>query len=342
MKTIFDQTILNNLILKNRIFRSATWEDMADKDGHVTDELIDVYRELAYGGVGTIITGMTTISPDDVSLSGLMKFYDDMYIEQNKRLTDAVHEYNCNIVMQVAILDYCKRDVYGMLTRVSINQLTNKDIKEAIQLFKDAALRAKKAGYDGIQIHAAHNWFLSKFISPLNNQRTDEYGGNSEKRAKILIDVLHAIREVVGKEFFITIKINCEDFMEGGLTIEDSLIACKLLSDNGIDAIEISGNYTSRSGIRTKDQEGYFKEFAILLKKLVNTPVILVGGHRSIENMNEILNYTDIEYLSLSRPLIREPELINRWKSGDIRPSICISCNSCYNTKDHKCIFNIK
>lgn len=342
MKGIFDQTTLNNITLKNRLFRSATWEDMADTDGNVTEPLIEVYRELACGGVGTIVTGMATISPDDVSLSGLMKFYDDSYIEKNKKLADIVHEYNCNIVMQASILDYCKRDAYGQLTKVCINELTIKDIKKVVQLFQNAAARAKKAGYDGIQIHAAHNWFLSKFISPLNNQRTDEYGGSPEKRARILIDVLQAMREVVGKDFFITVKINCEDFMEGGLTVKDSLIACKLLSDAGIDAIEVSGNYTSRAGIRTKAQEGYFKEFAILLKKLVDIPVILVGGHRSVENMNEILNSTDIEYLSLSRPLIREPELINRWKSGDMRPSSCISCNSCYNTEAHKCIFNIK
>lgn len=342
MKTIFDQTTLNNLILKNRVFRSATWEDMADKDGYVTDELIEVYRELACGGVGAIVTGMATISSDDVSLSGLMEFYDDSFIEQNKRLTDAVHEYNCNIVMQASILDYCKRDAYGRLNKLWINEITIEDIKKVVQLFQNAASRAKKAGYDGMQIHAAHNWFLSKFISPLHNQRTDEYGGSPEKRARILVDVLHAIREVVGPDFFITVKINCEDFIEGGLTTEDSLIACRLLSEAGIDAIEVSGNYTSRSGIRTKDQEGYFKEFAIELKKLVDTPVILVGGHRSMENMNEILNSTDIEYLSLSRPLIIEPELINRWKNGDIRPSKCISCNSCYNTEGHKCIFNIK
>lgn len=340
MKNIFDQTQINGFKFKNRLIRSATWEGLADENGNVSEELIRIYEDLAEGGVGTIISGFTTVIQNDSYLDGMMKFYDDKFIEGCKALTHRVHKYNCNILMQIAIGGYDKKE--GNRPPFEINTLNKEDIDHIIEAFRNAAVRAKAAGFDGVQIHLAHGFFLSRFLSPNYNKRNDEYGGSISNRARIICEIYKAIRDEIKDNFLVTIKINSEDFMPGGLTREDSLVVCQLLANLGLDAIEVSGNYTSRAGIRSREQEGYFKEFATELKKQVNTPVILVGGHRSIENMNEILNTTQIEYLSLSRPLIREPKLINRWKEGDTRPSTCISCNRCYDTEAHKCIFNIK
>ena len=199
--------------------------------------------------------------------------------------------------------------------RVPIDQLTDENISEVVKLFAEAAIRAQAAGYDGVQLHAAHGFFLSQYIT------RDE---------KILGDILDAIHSVA-ENFPVIAKINGED----------CLSACEVMSRHGIDAIEISGNYTSREA-RAGFNEAYFKNYALAVTKKISAPIILVGGFRSVEEMNKILATTDIEFISLSRALIREPNIINRWKSGDLRPSKCIGCNMCYRTPAHKCIFVLK
>lgn len=333
MKTVFDKTNLKNNTLKNRFFRSATWMAMADKSGHINNEIIDVYDELAKGNVAGIITGITSIHPSAELLYGMMCFHDDSYIKEHKKLTDKVHEHGSLIFLQTAIADFYSESFYNI-----INELSTDEIEGIIHAFIDSAVRAQKAGYDGVQIHAAHFFFLSKFISPLFNRRSDKYGGSNKNRARILVEIIEGIQEVVNNDFITLIKINCSDFEYGGIEKEDFHEICQIIDKAGIDAIEVSGNNTSKPGIKAGFNEAYFLEYAEDLK--VNCQVILVGGHRSIENMDKILNTTNIEYLSMSRPLLREPELINRWKNGDTAPSKCVSCNKCYQTINHKCIFN--
>lgn len=340
MKTIFDKTRIGNVELRNRIFRSATWLAMADKDGSVNDGIINVYRRLAEGGVGAIVTGLVSVAPFDAWLDGGVKFYDDKFIDGHKRLTDAVHKAGSKIYMQTAITNSVRLNG-NFIEEAPIDSLAKEEIENRISWFGDAAARAEKAGYDGVQIHGAHFFFLSRFISPLLNQRTDEYGGSSEGRARILVDVLKDMRSKTGKDFSIIVKLNASDMYPGGLTTEDFLTAGKMLADNGIDAIEVSANGTSVGGIRAGKNEAYFKDYAVALTKVVEVPVILVGGHRSLEEMNNTLNTTGIEFLSMSRPLIREPNLLKRWKAGDTRPALCVSCNRCYSTPNHECIFNI-
>lgn len=340
MKSIFDSFELGNLKLKNRVMRSATWLALADEEGNLTEPLIETYRALAEGGVGAIITGITSVSPHDAYLEGIVQFHDDKFIEQHKKFTDMIHEYDCKIFMQTALVDsvfYIGDELY----RVPINQLTEEHIDEFVNLFRDAAARAKAAGYDGIQLHAAHGFFLSKFISPLYNSRKDEYGGMPENRAKVLGEILDRVREVVGKNFCVIAKINGDDFSDGGLNIHDCITACRTMKEHGIDGMEISGNFTSREA-RAGANEGYFQKYAVAVKERVDLPIILVGGHRSIENMNATLFKTDIDLLSVSRALIREPGIINRWKAGDLKPSACIGCNACYRTPGHKCIFVLR
>ena len=137
-------------------------------------------------------------------------------------------------------------------------------------------------------------------------------------------------------------KINSSDFMRGGLTPDESMAICRLCANAGIDSIEVSGNGTSVSGIVAGKNEAYFAKFALTLAEIVNIPVILVGGHRSEENMEQVLNAGKVDFLSLSRPLIRQPDLPNRWAAGDHRPAECISCNMCYRTPGHVCIFHLR
>ena len=355
MKTLFDTTILGKRTLKNRIWRSATWLALADAEGNVTDEIVKTYEELAKGGAAMIVTGLTSIVEHDAEIGGGAKFYDDRFIEGHKRLTDAVHKHGALVMMQTAIVDG------------PVDELSTEQVEYIVRQFSDAARRAEQAGYDGVQIHAAHFFYLSKFISPLLNHRTDRYGGSQRDRSRILYEILKDMRSKTGDGFLITMKINSTDEYPGGLTVQDFLVTCRLMADAGIDAIEVSGNGTSHTGIKAGRNEGYFRAAAMSLATLVDVPVVLVGGLRSIERINQYLDeptnearakckpactlpckeeeadrQTKIEYVSLSRPLIREPNLIQRWQTGDTKPSLFVSCNTCYRTPGHQCIFNLR
>lgn len=342
MKDIFDQTDLHGLRLQNRVFRSATWMALADDKGYVTDRIVELYKRLAKGGIGAIITGITSVVPTDKPLDGIMVFSDGSYAEGHKRITNAVHAAGSKIFLQAAMVASVKEGEDGCLHEVPIDGWTEDEIQKLVEQFGDSALRARTAGYDGVQIHAAHFFFLSQFISPLLNHRTDEYGGSSSKRARILVDILKDMRRKAGDDFCIIVKVNASDGVANGLSERDFIDICKNLADAGIDAIEVSANGTSRPHVRVGIDEAYFRDYAILLKKTCDVPVILVGGHRSMEAMNRLLSETPIDFLSMSRPFIREPGLLRRWRRGDTRPSLCISCNSCYGTPGHECVFNLR
>lgn len=333
MKRIFESASLGKLTLENRLIRSATWEGLADEAGHVPGELYQVYEGLAKGGVGAIISGFTSVSDDDRYFGGMARLSNDGLIEGHKRLTDICHAENRRVLVQLALGEYHRN--------IDIDDMTEADITAVIRLFVDAARRAEEADYDGVQIHAAHNFFLSRFISPAYNHRSDEYGGSAAGRGKIILDILRGVKDAA-PGLHVTMKINCSDFMPGGLTSAESLEICQLCADAGMDSIEVSGNGTSVAGIRAGVNEAYFKEFALALADAVSIPIILVGGHRSLESMESVLNEGKIEFLSLSRPLVREPDLPSRWQRGDTAPSKCVSCNMCYQTPGHKCVFEVE
>ncbi len=337
MKKIFEQKQLKNLTLKNRLVRSATWEGIAHPDGSVTEEAYAIYEELAKGGVGAIITGFTSVALDDYYFGGMMRLCDDALIPQYKKLTDLIHAEGCPVITQLALGAYY-RPVNGRWLQVEPDHMYSDEIRLVINEFIAAAVRAEKAGFDGVQIHGAHFFFLSRFISPAVNHRTDEYGGCVENRARILLEILHGIRRAA-PQLHITIKINCNDFTYGGLTRVESLSVCRLLDQAGIDSIEVSGNGTSVGGIKAHVNEGYFVPAAAAIAKAVSCPVIVVGGFRSPDTMEQVLNSTEIELISLSRPLLREPDLPAKMKADPATVSKCVSCNACYSSQAHKCIF---
>ncbi len=330
MKNLFDETTLGGVTLRNRVWRSATWLGLAGRNSEVTDGIIRTYTELAKGGAAMLVTGLTSIAENDATIGGEAKFYDDLFIAGHRRLTDAVHAEGAKIILQTAMVD-------GL-----VDELTTDEVEGVVRQFGEAAARAERAGYDGVQIHAAHFFYLSKFVSPLFNHRTDRFGGTSENRARILVEILSAMRERTRPGFVVAIKINSDDCQPGGLAQDDFLVAGKMLSEAGIDAIEVSANYTSRPNVRAGVNEGSFLPAATRLAASVDAPVVLIGGLRSLETINAILAKTGIAYIALSRPLIREPNLINRWRSGDHRPSSCVSCNACYRTNGHTCLFKTR
>jgi len=348
MAKLFEKISINNMKLENRFVRSATWEGLAEKDGGVTPALSDRMVALARGGVGLIITGYAFIHKSGQSGPWQLGADRDELLPGLTSLAAAVHENNGRIVLQLAHGGFfAMKQLTGEaplapsllpeMAKSPRREMTIPDIQELVAAFAAAAGRAKAAGFDGVQIHAAHGYLLSQFLSPAFNRRSDEYGGSIENRSRFLIESLRAIRLSVGADYPVLVKMNVRDFIEGGLTLDDSLAAASLLAEAGIDAIELSGGFLnggklspSRMGINTEEKEAYFGEEAKAFRKKVSVPLILVGGTRSFGVAERLVADGIVDCVSLCRPLIREPDLINRWKSGNLSRAACISCNRCF------------
>ena len=348
MSKLFESSEINGMKLANRFVRSATWEGMTSPEGAVTPKLIETMRTLAKGGVGLIISSHAYIRTDGQASPWQVGVYKDELIPGLREMASAVHEAGGRIVMQLAHAGHFAAEKltgqtplvvsnYEGLAKTPRKEMTANDIGELVAAFAEAARRAKSAGFDGVQIHSAHGYFLSQFLSPAFNRRSDNYGGTINNRARIHVETARAIRNVVGGNYPVLIKMNCQDFSENGLGLEDSIIAANLLSDAGLDAIELSGGILtggklspSRSGINSPDKEAYFREELRAFKKQIKIPLILVGGNRSFEVAEQLVEEGSADYISMSRPFIREPDLISRWKAGDRRKAECKSDNLCF------------
>jgi len=346
MSKLFESTSIKEMILANRFVRSATWEGLAAVDGAVTQRLIDVQTQLALGGVGLIISGHAYVSREGQAGNWQLGVYSDELIPGLTEMAAAVHTAGGKVALQLAHAG--SRAAYRISGLEPIGpsvmetdagpagrMMTVEDIKEVTETFARAAARARNAGFDAVQIHAAHGYLLSQYLSPYFNKRKDDYGGIIENRARLLVQVLKAIRKAVGPEFPVLIKLNSEDFLPAGLTVEDMVRAAVMLEEAGIDAIEMSGG-TFLSGKNTpsrigkQDPEAYYEAAAEKFKLEVSVPLMLVGGIHTIETAERLVALETADYISLSRPLIREPALVNRWKSGDRRSALCISDSGCF------------
>ena len=322
---------------------------MCDSDGRPTRKLIDYYRDLTGGGVGLIVSGNTFVRPDGRQLPGQMGIHTDDFAPESAALTRAVHDQGGKICVQLVHAGgQTGSAVAGRQplapSAVEVDQfpetpqeMSREDIAEMVTAFRDAAGRAKAAGFDAVQLHGAHGYLINQFLSPLTNRRADEYGGSALNRRLFLMEVYRGVRQVVGDDFPVMIKLNGADFVGGGLAIEEAIDAAKALDGEGIAAIEVSGG-TSASGqnnpVRVKinkpEKEAYNLDLARRIKGAVNCPVMVVGGLRSYEVAERIIGDEGMDYIAMARPLIREPDLPRRWRQGDISAAKCISCNSCF------------
>jgi 2,4-dienoyl-CoA reductase-like NADH-dependent reductase (Old Yellow Enzyme family) len=345
---LFESATINGLTLANRFVRSATWEGMATADGKVTLKLIDIMVQLAEGGVGLIITGHAYVAKNGQASPWQLGIYEDAQIEGLKAMTAAVHDAGGKIVAQLAhagnfalekAIDTAPVVVsdFEGLAPTPRSELTADDIHSLKDAYVAAARRARAAGFDGIQLHSAHGYLLSQFLSPWFNRRTDAYGGSPHNRVRLHVEIIRAIREAVGADYPLLVKMNCEDFSEGGLTLTESIAAAGQMEEAGLDAVELSGGLLtggklspSRPNIIGEDKEAYFQDAARAFKRTLKIPLILVGGIRSPEVAERLLAENTADFISMSRPLISEPDLIRRWQSGDRTPSRCLSDNLCF------------
>lgn len=354
--------VIGELHIANRLVRASTSETMATAEGTATERLASFYGELAAGGVGLILTGHIYVETRGQASANQLGLYDDGQIPAMRVVTDAVHAAGGVIFAelghagsQTALIDVdpiapsvTANAMYGRQPRA----MTSDDIDFVLDSFANAARRAVDAGYDGIHIHGGNGYLISEFSSPITNRRTDEWGGSADRRSRFFLAVYDAVRSAVGTQTPITARIGLADSMVGGLTIQESVDRAQNLAKRGVDGLEptygIMRNYLENIPlyvsvnssqavknvllqrlVRPKAAEAHYRAFARALKTSVTVPIILVGGIRTTETMTAILNSGDADFLAMSRPFIREPDLVNKLSAGRTGMVDCVSCNMC-------------
>jgi 2,4-dienoyl-CoA reductase-like NADH-dependent reductase (Old Yellow Enzyme family) len=346
MDLLFTPGQIGSLDLPNRLVRSATAEHMADDNGRPRPQLKGLYQELSGGGVGLIITGHMYVHPSGQAHSEMTGIYSDELIPSLAELAESVHREGGKIVVQINHGGMqCKNTVSETIAPSAVDapflsqparEMTPDEIHLLIQAYAQAARRAKEAGFDGVQIHAAHGYLISQFLSPFANRRTDEWGGDAERRTRFLRAVCQAVREQVGPDYPVFTKLGMMDGIAGGLTPESGAQVAASLEDMGLDGLEISGgiggpqNLNVRPGIVASVDEAYFRPLAQEARLVTRLPIILVGGFRSRQAMEDVLTSDQADFISLSRPFICEPDFPNRLRLGQQEESSCISANYCW------------
>lgn len=378
MKNLFEPCSIGSLTLKNRVIRAATHEGMAHHDGMPTDDLLKTYQKLAAGGAGAIITGYVSVMRNGRTFPNMRMFDNDTYIPVYKSINDQLKQFKTPIVLQIAhggsrsMSKVTGQDVISASGRKkndygdAVHEASEAEIRSIIEAFVAAVVRAKTAGFDGVELHVAHGYLLSEFVSPVLNKRRDQWGGSTENRLRIVTDILSSARAAVGSGFPILVKMSGHDEFRRGLAETEAVKIAQLLEAASCDAIEVSCGYgdfmhTVRMpkvpvdavlGLmpQYRNMPGYQKSLFRLMapflakvrkplynynvplaehiKRHVNIPVIAVGGIRNLQYIKTIISGKGIDFVSLSRPFIIEPDIVNRFQQGQ-ESSRCINCGYC-------------
>jgi len=372
MKSLFDPLDICSLHARNSAVRAATAESIASPAGCPTLELIDTYEGLAEGGVGTIITGYAYVTPDGKPSERALGICDDSFANDYHKLADRVHTHGARLVLQLVyggskskLADDDSRHL-TLTAQASSSRVPNvhiagpsalenprthlvpmeatcDELKRIAEAFGEAAARAQNWGFDGVEIHAAHGYLLSQFLSRRFNVREDKYGGTLENRARLAVECVREARAATCPDFPVLVKMNsCDDYDDpegshGGLSEDESAQVCAWLTNAGASAIDVSGDWHA---IRGSDIAGdpFFARFGARLAHELDIPIIVTGGWRRLDLIQEHLAADGIAAVGMSRPFICEPGLINRWRSGNEEPSRCTSCNHCAKHPGIPCI----
>lgn len=377
MSHLFSPMRIGSLELRNRFVRSATFEGMAKENGEVSDDILKLYRNLAKGGIGLLITGHFYVNQLGKAFFNQVGIYSDEMIPGLKRLVQEVHEHGGKVVFQLAHAGrQTTRKITGQrpvgpsgkgrdpIFFVKPREMTEDDIQQTIQSFGRAAKRAVEAGADGIQLHGAHGYLINQFLSPFYNTRNDAWGGSEEGRFRFLEHVFSEIKRAIPTETPILIKLNTHDHTpRQGVTPELAAHYAQRLAGMGIDAVEISSGSTfysfmdmCRGSVPVQElvdtmpffkkpiakimmkrlvgkfdlEEGYHLQAAKTIKPVLGEiPLVLVGGMRRVNHMEEILEKGYADFISMSRPFVREPLLVKRIEAGKTDRASCVSCNKC-------------
>lgn len=342
---LFSPIKVGKTVVKNRVFMPPISTNLADK-GYVTDALVAHYAARAKGGVGLIVTEVTTVEPTYIYLPGDMSIHDDSFIPGWKKLTEAVHQYDCKILPQLFHPAYMAFPIPGTprliapsnvgpyYAKEAPRSVTKEELKVIIKQFGEAALRVKTAGADGVEIHAAHaHGLLGGFLSPLYNKRTDEYGGDISCRLRLTLEVIEEVRKMCGKDFIIDVRISGDEYTDGGLNINDMIYVSKTLEKAGVDMLHVSGGTTIARGSSIPAPGTKMGSHALLseeIKKHVSIPVATVGRITEPWIADELIANDKADICMIGRANLCDAQFVNKAMNGhveDIRP--CIGCLRC-------------
>lgn len=344
---LFSPIQIGTTTVKNRVFMPPISTNLADK-GYVTDELVEHYAARAKGGVGLIITEVTTVEPTYIYLPGDMSICDDSYIPGWKKLTDAVHKYGAKILPQLFHPAYMAFPIPGTPQLIAPSNVgpyyakeapravTIEELKVIIRQFGEAAFRVKQAGGDGVEIHAAHaHGLLGGFLSPLYNKRTDAYGGDLHGRLRLTLEVIEEVRKMCGKDFIIDVRISGDEYTDGGQNLNDAVYVAKQLEKAGVDFIHVSGGTTIMRGSSIPapgTPMGSHSKVGEEIKKQVSIPVATVGRITEPWFAEELIANGKADICMIGRANLCDPEFVQKACEGredEIRP--CIGCLRCLN-----------
>lgn len=355
MSVLFSPLQIGRVVVPNRFVRSATHDFLADDEGFVQGPQVDLVSRLAEGEVGLIVTGHAFVQPSGKASPRQLAVHDDRFVEGLSRMAAAVHRFPSRIFLQIAHAGRQTKEklcgcvpvspsvVPDPVSKVTPRELGGDEIRALVKDFAAAARRALRAGFDGVQLHAAHGYLLSSFLSPHTNRRVDEWGGPLPNRARVILEIVRRIKEDGGSDFPVAVKLNSTDFLPDGLTLDEAVEAAVLLEAAGVDAIEVSGGMAESGrgsvwpGLRPENEEGYFVPAAARIKAAVKVPVSALGGIRTLAVAERIVQEGRADLISLSRPLIRDPFLVKRFHEGSAAKSECISCNKCFYPRGIRC-----
>lgn len=333
--------------VKNRLVRSATFEMATTPDGGLTEKYLSIHQSLAKGGIGMLITGITGIAKEGRLMQSMPYTTHPTFEKMLYRDAQNMEAEGVKLIVQLCSGGVLASSECGEVLAPSsfknAREMNIDQIETLIEQYVEAAKSCERAGAHGVQIHAAHGLILSQFLSPHFNHRKDEYGGNIANRAKVLCSVVTAVKEAVSQNFVVLVKLNRADELDDGMTSEESLEVAKLLESCDVDGIEIScGMIGRKEGAPnrtniTKENEGYNFEIANYIANAVQVPIFVVGGFRSFPEMEKHLKNSNVVGISLSRPLICEPDLPNKWFNNRSYQPKCKSCNKCFMSSPLRC-----
>ena len=327
MKTIFDKCKFGDLTLNGRIIRTGLWESQQND----LDAIYGRYDKIASSGVGLITSELYSIYPKDKFAEHSFRMDSLNFMAMAGKVAEICHGYGVPILGQVEFIKYNR----GIDLDIPVNDLTVEDIRKIQADIIQAAQKLQFAGFDGMQLSIGNNFFLSKFINPYYNQRTDEYGGSVLNRMRLVLELIKVMKDNL--DLHISVKVNSFDERKDGFDSKESLEACKLLDKVGVDSIQITRPLSPLYFTKKLSGEKELLDYSNKLIKSIKAPVIVGGGFNKIEHMNEILNNTDIEYMSMYRPFVCENDFLKNWKMGNGNESRCLMCNNCYRTKKSTC-----
>lgn len=313
---------VGNLELPNRLVMPPIATSKSQEDGEVTEALCEYYAEKSAGGhIGLLITEHSYICQEGKANKGQLSISKDSDVAGLTKLVKAIHQ---NKTLTFAQINHAgaraKQEIIGCLPKSASAaehpkfakngalpiEMTQEDIQKVIADFAAAALRAKKAGFDGVEIHSAHAYLLTQFYSPLTNKRTDQYNGQTiEGRIRLHLEIIEAVRKVVGSDYPVAIRLGASDHTEGGTTIDDSIIAAQAFEKAGIDLLDISGGFSSYINPYSK-QQGYFSDLTAAIKRNVGIPVILTGGIVDASVAEKLLREEKADMIGVGRAIFKD------------------------------------